>query len=428
VITNQRQYKISKAALAKLGTHIDSLPKAKTTVGARFAKAELDALESERQILVEQLAQYEALRAAKGAVLEVDRLEDLPTALVKARIAQGLSQRALAERLRMKEQQIQRYEAEKYGSASLRRILEIANSLNLKLADAVRLQAGEDRVEFPAHGINLDFDKFPVKEMYRRGWFQGFAGSLQEAESKAHRLLQTFLSCLGPDHAEALHKMHIRAGGVLDTYALLAWKARIVQLANRRAHSGIYTPNVITTDWFRTLASLSAKPNGPRLAVEYLAEAGITLVVEPHLQRTYLDGAALLANKTPVIGMTLRYDRLDNFWFVLFHELAHLALHLRREDESKTFFDDLEAQPDTVENEADEFASNALLPAAIWEKSVTRFFRTDKNIRNLASTLSVSPAVIAGRIRNESGNYLILGELIGAAEVRKHFQEVRFGQ
>jgi HTH-type transcriptional regulator/antitoxin HigA len=141
-----------------------------------------------------------------------------------------------------------------------------------------------------------------------------------------------------------------------------------------------------------------------------------------------LDGAALLADKKPIIGMTLRYDRLDNFWFVLFHELAHVVLHLKSECEPKTFFDDLEAQPDEIEKEADQFASDSLLPQAVWDASVARFFRTKENIQKLASSLSISPAVIAGRIRNEAENYVILGELIGVGEVRKHFPEVRFGQ
>ena len=66
--------------------------------------------------------------------------------------------------------------------------------------------------------------------------------------------------------------------------------------------------------------------------MEYLAHSGIPLVVEPHLPQTYLDGAAfLLPAGRPVIGLTLRYDRLDNFWFVLFHELAHVVKHLRKD-------------------------------------------------------------------------------------------------
>lgn len=431
MITNERQYKISKAALAKLRTHIerfDSREMGRSTGDVRFAKAEMEALQSESQTLAEHLAEYEALRAGRGASLQVRSLEELPTALVKARIAQGLSQRALAERLGMKEQQIQRYEAEKYASASLRRILEVSTCLNLKLTEAVRLHAQVSDVDVTSQSLKLDLDKFPLKEMYRRGWFKDFVGSLQDAEDRAHELLENFLSWLGPDRAQALHRMHIRTGSALDSYALLAWESRLLQLASEQVVPTMYDPTIITTEWLRKLASLSTDSAGPRLAVEYLANAGITVVIEPHLQRTYLDGAALITAKRPVIGMTLRYDRLDNFWFVLFHELAHVVLHLKSERDSQTFFDDLEAQPNELEKQADEFASDSLLPRAVWEASVARFFRTKENIQKLASTLAISPALVAGRIRNEAQNYVILGDLIGVGEVRKHFQEVHFGQ
>jgi HTH-type transcriptional regulator / antitoxin HigA len=61
-------------------------------------------------------------------------------------------------------------------------------------------------------------------------------------------------------------------------------------------------------------------------ATEFLAKHGVHLVCLEHLPRTYLDGAALqLPDSTPVVGLRLRYDRLDNFWFCLPHELAHIG-------------------------------------------------------------------------------------------------------
>ena len=79
----------------------------------------------------------------------------------------------------------------------------------------------------------------------------------------------------------------------------------------------------------REVAQLSVYEDGPRRAQERLAAHGIALVIERHLPRTHLDGAALcLLDGRPVIGLTLRYDRIDNFWFSLMHELAHVSLHL----------------------------------------------------------------------------------------------------
>ena len=73
-------------------------------------------------------------------------------------------------------------------------------------------------------------------------------------------------------------------------------------------------------------------------------EHGIPLVVEPHLPKTRLDGAAMLSSKgRPVIGLTIRHDRIDNFWFTLVHELIHVQEHLTTD--SETFIDDIESGP-----------------------------------------------------------------------------------
>jgi HTH-type transcriptional regulator/antitoxin HigA len=134
----------------------------------------------------------------------------------------------------------------------------------------------------------------------------------------------------------------------------------------------------------------------------------------------------LTPHQKPVIGITLTYYRLDNFWFVLLHELAHLVLHLKKGD-VEVCFDDLEATPDDIEKQADEFASEAIIPSKKWEISSARYTRTAQAVRNLAEELTIAPALIAGRIRKETENYTILKEFIGVGEVRKHFPTVKFG-
>ena len=123
----------------------------------------------------------------------------------------------------------------------------------------------------------------------------------------------------------------------------------------------------------REIAQLSVYEDGPRRAQERLAAAGIALVVERHLPRTHLDGAALcLQGGRPVIGLTLRYDRIDNFWFSLMHELAHVGLHLDC-DENDLFIDDLSLTGgDPLEDEADTLAQDALIPPQLWESNPVR--------------------------------------------------------
>ncbi|MBF0530611.1 MAG: ImmA/IrrE family metallo-endopeptidase, partial [Deltaproteobacteria bacterium] len=155
---------------------------------------------------------------------------------------------------------------------------------------------------------------------------------------------------------------------------------------------------------------------------------GIHLVVVAHLPQTYLDGAAMfLADKTPVIGLTLRHDRVDNFWFALLHELAHLGRHL--DDGNEVFIDDHNLRKregeNLMEKEADEWAEEALMPADKWDECLIRGAANEAMVVALAEKLEVNPAVIAGRIRFEQNNYRLLTRLVGQGEIRKHFPEFK---
>src|SRR6185436_20841558 len=137
MIKNDRQYRITKAAAAKFEDALREFDSGTTAeeheVHPAIAKAQRAAIQSQLDELRSQLREYEELASGKIGVLEFGSLRDLPQALVKARISSGLSQKDLAEKLGLKEQQIQRYEATDYQQASLARLLEIADALNLKI-------------------------------------------------------------------------------------------------------------------------------------------------------------------------------------------------------------------------------------------------------------------------------------------------------
>jgi HTH-type transcriptional regulator/antitoxin HigA len=225
----------------------------------------------------------------------------------------------------------------------------------------------------------------------------------------------------------ALHRKRVRSGSSADLYALLAWEYRVLALANASPPATRFNPEQLDETWFKKLAQQSRAPDGPVRARKHLEAAGISVVIEPHLPSTHLDGAALLGEKGPVIGLTLRYDRLDNFWFVLFHELIHVKVHLKR-GHIEDIFDDLEAEADPLEREADDLAGRALIPDEVWETALARYLRTEDSIKSLADELKIGEAIIAGRIRKEADNYIILTELVGAGKVRHQFPEVQFGQ
>jgi HTH-type transcriptional regulator/antitoxin HigA len=108
--------------------------------------------------------------------------------------------------------------------------------------------------------------------------------------------------------------------------------------------------------------------------------------------------------KHPVIGMTIRYDRVDNFWFTLMHELAHIALH--RDKNIERYYDDLDNQSnDQIEKEADSLAREALVPNSIWENSAASLIPSAIAAESLAKELGVHIAIVAGKMRYEGQNY-----------------------
>ena len=132
MISNERQYRITRAQAARFSQALRAIREGRgEAAGAHplIAKAQEEAINSQLADLRGELHEYESLKAGEFPLDRLSAVEELPTVLIKARISQGLSQKALAERIGLKEQQIQRYEATDYASASLSRIREVASAL-----------------------------------------------------------------------------------------------------------------------------------------------------------------------------------------------------------------------------------------------------------------------------------------------------------
>lgn len=278
---------------------------------------------------------------------------------------------------------------------------------------------------FDLEEATIEWDRFPLREMIARGWIKE---KVRDLRGQSEQLVRNFLAPLGSvNEALALYKQtrYVRSARQMDDYALTAWSVRIVGRALEAPLSAKYKPGTVDLRFMRELARLSPFETGPRLAQEYLARYGISLIVESHLPKTHLDGAAiLLEGERPVIGLTLRHDRVDNFWFVLMHELVHTSRHLSKDLSS--FYDDLDVgdQGDEREKEADRLAGEALIPEAEWKKSPARRLRTPEAAQHLANQLKIHPAIVAGRIRHHFRSFRVLNQLVGHGRVRQLFPEV----
>ncbi len=141
MIANERQYRITKSEATKFTEALSRLDTVESHRSDEMRRIMREAVQSQLEELREQLAEYDALRSGKVAVLEIEGLQDLPLALVRARIASGLTQKELARRLGLKEQQIQRYEATRYRGVSLERIQQVAEALGVTIREWLTLPA-----------------------------------------------------------------------------------------------------------------------------------------------------------------------------------------------------------------------------------------------------------------------------------------------
>jgi HTH-type transcriptional regulator / antitoxin HigA len=272
------------------------------------------------------------------------------------------------------------------------------------------------------------WDNRLVSEMETRGYFG--SGSLKK-QGKAI-LLKNFFSSIGQPAqlVGMLRKSNYRSSPLTDKRALVAWSSRVIQKAKGIKVPNKYKDGTVTLDFMENLVKLSVKENGVLLAQKYLKQHGITLVIEPHFPKTYLDGAVILINKdNPVIGLTLRYDRLDNFWFTLMHELAHIALHYNQG--VSLFYDEIEgvtANIDEKEKNADELAEESLLPMAKWEVSPARLIPSSMAASSLAKELGVHVAIIAGQIRHKGNKYIYLNKIINESKVQNYFPNEKWNK
>jgi ribosome-binding protein aMBF1 (putative translation factor) len=126
MIENQRQYNYTRTQLERFRITLQNI--LKLDQNKLETQVQHDAVQSEIEILEAELATYEQLRNGQ-AFIELGSLEHIAEKLIQARVASGFTQAELAAKMKMKPQQIQRYEASKYASASLARVLEVARVL-----------------------------------------------------------------------------------------------------------------------------------------------------------------------------------------------------------------------------------------------------------------------------------------------------------
>jgi HTH-type transcriptional regulator/antitoxin HigA len=422
-ILNEREARDAKATLAEIGRALSSELVLESIVAGlppEVVNGYRRALASQRADLQAHLNAYEAAKGGDYSELKRFAGNDPGVALIVARIARGYSQKDLARRLGLKEQQVQRYEVDRYRSISLSNYRRIAHVLgvrwDVKLSDGAtpRLGSGWD---FAADVTATDVKKV-IKHAKEHNWFKDNASELAGEES--HNYLQRYIS----DHilnygSPTLLRTGLNIEHSVDDLLLIAWKSRVTRLAEPIIANRKIEYSGLGITWLCELVRLSTHEDGPARARDFLLNHGIVLVIEPQITGLKLDGAAFLVGNTPVVGMTLRRDAIDNFWFTILHELAHVLLHYRT-GLSSGFFDDIDnTNVDGIEDEANDFASNLLISNEKWNRSPARISKSADVIEKFARDVGIHPAIVFGRVQKERRDYAIFSNKIGRGLVRK---------
>lgn len=266
----------------------------------------------------------------------------------------------------------------------------------------------------------IDTEDFPVKEMHEKGYFPTSINQKWiDVRSRAEELLHEFFQGRQEHPFPALNRQTTREKSKVDKQALRAWRCRVLDQAAKAPREN-FSQNNFNHTVIAQLKALSRLPEAPLLVQSRLAEIGVVLIVEPHLQKTHLDGAAMWhPDGFPVIGLTIRHDREDNFWFTLFHELGHLWHHYDRLEEGFLDTDIDTESTNKLELEADQFALDSFIPSDQWSR--LRQLQYAKDIRREAAQMGIPDAVLAGRLRRESSDYRKHRTLIGQGTMSATF-------
>lgn len=295
---------------------------------------------------------------------------------------------------------------------------ETSAQLWLNLDAAWQLYKSRNSVPDPAIAQRARiYSKAPVREIVKRGWI--------EYSSNPQVLEQRVLNFLGMKHIDDVPDVLPVAARMATTYEAWnpgqwAWVRRARKLGETMQVEKRFDPKSDAV--LVKVRNLLAHPEEIRHLPRVLAEEGIRFIILKHLDKTRIDGACLwLDDRSPIIALSLRYDRIDHFWFCLMHELGHalkgdglkdglLTLDISLVGDRRDDDEDLPA----LEIEANRFAEEALIPRAELDDFVMRQgpFFSEVSVRGFAAIQRVHPGLVVGQIQHREGDYRKLRSLL----------------
>lgn len=259
------------------------------------------------------------------------------------------------------------------------------------------------------------YEKFPIRVMVNRNWIK--------KPDNVDDLEASLCDLLGVDNLKEVPELSVaaRKGTPYTGHTGPQWAW--YYYAHKMAKNAIVSK--FKKDKFeaglRELPSLAAYPEDLRRVPTALADMGVRFVIIKHLPKTKIDGVAFWIDGSPVVAMSLRYDRIDNFWFTLMHEL----IHVKYKDVSPVDVNLTGKEQDAMEKRANSEAANYLIPSDKLDSFINRhkplYYQT--KVVKFAQARGVHPAIAVGQLKHRDElPPTHLNKL--QANVRKHILDV----
>ena len=251
--------------------------------------------------------------------------------------------------------------------------------------------------------------EYPVREMIRRGWLENMEVGMLEIQ------LKRFLHGENDNGVKQIRHAACKTNyGDNPTPAQLAWLYRVVQIAEQ-TKAVPYNERALL-DARPKLKRLMAEAWGVQQIPKLLADCGLVFLIVEGLPNEKIDGVCIwLDPNRPIVAMSLRYDRIDNFWFVLWHEIAHVLNRDGRSESAWIVDVELENSQDgkrkisTQERKANEAAEEACTPPhELLTFLAGRSFFPESDILLFAQQLRIHPGILIGQIHNKKHNWKLL--------------------
>ena len=343
---------------------------------------------------------------------------EVASQIYAARKRAGLNQKQLAQQVGTTQSVISRLEDADYGRQSLQMLQRIAEALGEKLEVRFAPQ-GDPIATSPDIGAS-SVDDVPIEiinEIRRRDWIPSSVGEEESANQ-----LRLFL---GPRKSfRYAARQGCSRSQKENQVALECWLQKL-EIEAERIDVTRFSASKLKQD-IPELVRLSSRDDGPVRAVGWLEERGVRCIFIKQLS-PHLDGAAMVVDDAkPAIGLTLRLDKVDSFWFTLLHEIGHVCLYKKEWERNPIVDEDIEQESsDKVEKQADRFAANSWVSSFKWKEFRSRVgqFIKNEDISCFAKSLGVAPGLVAGRLQRELGRWTHYRGFLGEGTVRDIISE-----